>query len=120
MGRIDRRWYADFACLLTVLVVAAPALAQTQRQIDWWKNRAMRFSAVLTINGCDAAIRFGRWVGKNLGWAIYNRGTAYPPSRGRRQARPEYLSQLPKWPRVGVPSFCLHRSRTSRLLLGTG
>jgi tetratricopeptide (TPR) repeat protein len=77
MGQIGWRSYGYISCLFTVLVAATPALAQTQQQIDWCVNIPKRFSADMRLNGCNAAIESGRWVGKNLAWAIYNRGNAY-------------------------------------------
>lgn len=64
------------ACL--VLAVAAPAAeAQTQEQIDWCVNEGNRFFPDLRIGGCTAVIQSGRWSGKNLVWALGNRGNAY-------------------------------------------
>src|SRR5262249_1621776 len=59
------------------MLAASPAIALTDRQIDWCNNNNHAFSLDLQISGCTAAIQSGRWSGKRLATAFLNRATAY-------------------------------------------
>ena len=55
----------------------APAADVTQEQIDQCVNKGGSYSLDIQVDGCTAAIESGRWSGKGLAWAFYNRGSAY-------------------------------------------
>jgi lipoprotein NlpI len=69
------------ACAAFGLLDSAPALAQTQQQIDWCVNKGNVFAPDLAIGGCTASIQSGRWSGKNLAWAFQDRGLAFRAKR---------------------------------------
>ncbi|MEX1083986.1 MAG: tetratricopeptide repeat protein, partial [Xanthobacteraceae bacterium] len=61
-------------CAMTIAAVA-PARAQTQQQIDWCEGDEV--PSDLSIGGCTAVIQSGKFTGKKLAVAFYNRGIAY-------------------------------------------
>src|SRR5262245_21820580 len=88
MGQIS--WHWRTGCLVTALVVASPASTQTREYIDQCVNNPKRFSAELAIGACNEAIQSGRWAGKELAWAIYNRGNAYLDQKNYCRAIVDY------------------------------
>jgi tetratricopeptide (TPR) repeat protein len=64
------------AALITATLLALPAIAQTQQQIDWC-NGNTGATPELQISSCTAVIESGRHEGKNLANAFNNRGLAY-------------------------------------------
>ena len=66
-----------WALIAGPLLCNAPAVAQNPLYVDQCINSGGRFSVEVQIEGCSAAIRSGRWGGKELVWAYYNRGHAW-------------------------------------------
>jgi|SRR5215469_16475946 len=65
------------AAVVLTAVLAAPAAAQTQQQIEWCVNQARVFEFDQRISGCRAAIQSGKWSGQGLAWAFSKRCWAY-------------------------------------------
>src|SRR5262245_52596486 len=72
-----RRGVVGAAPILAGLV-ATPAIAHTQQQIEWCENKSRAFSMDQQIDGCTAAIRSGdKWSQKELASYFNRRGVAY-------------------------------------------
>lgn len=77
LARDFQRAVAGAAFVAIAVLPTSPAVAQTQRQLDWCLNKNESFSPRLRIDGCTAAIQSNRQSGKNLYSVFYNRGIAY-------------------------------------------
>src|SRR5262245_24420676 len=86
----SRNWFHGFVWLRTGAprprrpgiipagVMASPAVAQTQQQIEWCENTSRAFSPDRQIDGCTAAIRSGdQRSQKELASYFNSRGLAY-------------------------------------------
>jgi tetratricopeptide (TPR) repeat protein len=65
------------AAMILAAILATPAPAQTQEQIDWCVNQTRLFSFDQRISGCTAAIQSGKSSGQGLAWAFSKRCWAY-------------------------------------------
>jgi hypothetical protein len=54
---------------IVATMLAEPAPAQTQQQVDWCVNKNSAFSLDRRISGCTAAIISGKWKGPSIAWA---------------------------------------------------
>jgi hypothetical protein len=101
MTRLFRGLFA-VACIAVAMPAAAPALAQTQRQLDWC-FRSAGFSAALRIQGCTAAIQSGRQSGQSLLNAYYNRGIGRSIAAVASSGAAAMPSSTSSWPRRWLP-----------------
>ncbi len=80
---VSNRHAAAFHCIVAgvfLVVSFSPvgnAIAQTQQQIEWCRNKDGAYSFETQISGCTAVIQSGRWSGLDLVWALRARGYAY-------------------------------------------
>jgi tetratricopeptide (TPR) repeat protein len=66
-----------FIAVIVIGAVSPPALAQIDQQVARCLGPHDASPANLRIEGCTWAIQSGRWSGKDLAFAYYNRGNAY-------------------------------------------
>ncbi len=59
------------------LFVVTPAQAQQSQDVTNCVDRDRKFDPDVVIGGCTTVIRSGEYKGKNLAWALNNRGTVY-------------------------------------------
>ena len=78
-----------FTIILVAAAPPAPATAQTQQQIDWCSGKGGATSD-LVFGECTVVIQSGRFTGRNLAIAFYNRGPAYDATKDYDQAIAEY------------------------------
>jgi tetratricopeptide (TPR) repeat protein len=92
IARQIMRNYLFAGCILVGIAVAPQAQAQglTEQQIQWCENKGNQYSPDLMIGGCTAAIQSGRWSGRDLAWAFYNRGNAYAQGNNHDRAIADY------------------------------
>jgi hypothetical protein len=62
---------------VAVVVMLAPAVAQSSQKWAWCVNQGGAFSPDQRINGCSSIIQSGRETRRNLTVAYYSRGLAY-------------------------------------------
>ncbi len=72
------------AVMLFVSSLTAPAWAGMVADCNQERDRELR------ISGCTVVIGSGRWQGKELAWAYFNRGTAYIDLGRHAQAIEDY------------------------------
>src|SRR5262245_39158996 len=84
MGDGMARWFC-FALAVAPILMLAPAVAQTQQQIDRCngKNNA---TLDLQISGCTSVITSGQSSGNSLAIAYFRRGTALGEKGDRDRA----------------------------------
>ena len=82
------RIIALLAWLAVLLALAPPTRAGIEE--DCVQSR----DPYLGIGGCTAVIRFGKWRGKDLAWAYYNRGIDYAMLGEHRLAIEDYDQAL--------------------------
>jgi len=89
---VNTRIRESIIAFTTILVAAAPpapAIAQTQQQIDWCSGTGGATSD-LVFGGCKVAIQSGRFTGHNLAMAFDSRGSAYNAKKDYDHAIAEY------------------------------
>ncbi len=67
----------SFWLAAAALFVVVPAQAQQSQEVTNCVDRDKKFDPDVVIGGCSAVIRSGEYTGKNLAWALNNRGTVY-------------------------------------------
>jgi tetratricopeptide (TPR) repeat protein len=86
------RWpWLGVACL--ALVLAGPAAAQTQREIDWCNGKDS-VGTDLVISGCTAIIQSKEQNPKDLSTAFNNRGNGYYDKKDYDRAIADYSEAL--------------------------
>lgn len=79
-----------FASLLWGCAQAAKPGVEATAPDELAANCEQRRDSELQLESCTAAIRSGRWAGKDLAWAYNNRGTAYRRLGQPRKAIEDY------------------------------
>src|SRR5262245_40829284 len=74
-GKYQRALTGAAIVAISVLY-AAPAIAQTQQQLNWCSGKDGA-TPELKISGCTAVIQSGRYSGRNLAIVFTIRGNAY-------------------------------------------
>jgi tetratricopeptide (TPR) repeat protein len=79
-------------CILLAIATVPQAQAQglTEQQTQWCENKGNQYSADLMVGGCTAVIQSGRWTGRDLAWAFYNRGNANAQANNHERAIADY------------------------------
>jgi tetratricopeptide (TPR) repeat protein len=90
----------------------APAVAQTQQQIDWCSGSGGA-APDLQISGCTAVIQSGKYTGKNLAIAFNNRGVGYYKKQDYDRAIADYDQAIRVDPLPGVAADDRGRTGTN-------
>jgi tetratricopeptide (TPR) repeat protein len=88
--------------ILSGFAAISAAHAVTQQQVEECANNPKRFLPDLSIGSCTAAIQSGRWSGKHLAWAFFNRGNAYAEKNDNDRAIVEYSEAIRLDPKFTV------------------
>lgn len=86
------------------LVLAGPAAAQTQKQIDWCNGKD-NVGADVVISGCTAIIQSKQRSPKDLPTALNNRGNAYYAKKDYDRAIADYSEALRLEPKFALAFF---------------
>jgi tetratricopeptide (TPR) repeat protein len=89
--RLARWAWLGAACV--ALVLAGPAAAETQQQIDWCNGKDS-VGADFVISGCTAIIQTNGKSPKDLSTAFNNRGNAYYDKKDYDRAIADYSEAL--------------------------
>jgi len=101
----SRIYFLAFLAVASGLSPSAPAIALTQQQIDQCVNSGNIYSLTLQISACTAAIDSGRWRGKKLAEAYYNRGYAYQDAGDDNRAITDYTQSIQLDPKYTLAYF---------------
>src|SRR6516162_2760697 len=100
MRKIARVSRAAAAFMLTAAPSMWPAVAQMQRRVHQCDNKNVSFDQ--RISGCTAAIRSGKWKGRDLAWVHLDRGVAWRAKGDNNRAIADYDQAIRLNPKLAI------------------